>query len=524
MSTPIVLPSDLPMVFLSYLPWSLPAAYLAGWAFVLLLPGRAWQIAGTAASVGLAGILAACLAAISAGTAAADGVSLLVGLMVGFIGWVVVRYSRRYLDGEGGQIRYVAALSFTLAAASTVVVTGHLGVLVVAWAASSLGLHHLLTFYRERPAAQVAAHKKFLVSRFAELLLAAALVLIGIECGTLTLDGIAAHVAGLAVLPVALHAAAVLVALAAILKSAQLPLHGWLIQVMEAPTPVSALLHAGIVNIGGYVLLRLAALLGAASAASALLVIVGGLTAVLAGLVMMTRISIKVRLAWSTCAQMGFLLMEVGLGLYELALLHLVAHSFYKAHAFLAAGDTVNAMRARDLLPTVAGGTPVTRGLARLAALPATFSLVVACAWLWHLWLPARDVPMVAIGIVAVGLAPLLWAEGAAGKVRGAVRVALLAQLYLVWHFAFALAVAPDVTPSPLLLAWVAACFGLFYLLQVWISVWPQGSVASYLHPRVYAGFWLDEWFTRAVFRLWPPGKDTAVRGPAGLGQQGDIA
>ncbi len=116
---------------------------------------------------------------------------------------------------------------------------------------------------------------------------------------------------------------------------------------MEAPTPVSALLHAGVVNMGGFVLLRVAELIGLVPS-QWLLVIVGSLTAVLAGMVMLTRISIKVRLAWSTCAQMGFMLMEIGLGLYELALLHLVAHSLYKAYAFLSSGEAVERARLHD--------------------------------------------------------------------------------------------------------------------------------------------------------------------------------
>src|SRR5690606_20955596 len=143
----------------------------------------------------------------------------------------------------------------------------------------------------------------------------------------------------------------VLVALAAILKTAQLPLHGWLIQVMEAPTPISALLHAGVVNLSGFVLLRMAPMLAQSDIAQALLVIVGSLSAALAALVMLTRISIKIRLAWSTCAQMGFMLMEIGLGLYELALLHLLAHSLYKAYSFLSAGDAVEQTVRQDYQP-----------------------------------------------------------------------------------------------------------------------------------------------------------------------------
>ncbi|WP_264836966.1 proton-conducting transporter transmembrane domain-containing protein, partial [Klebsiella oxytoca] len=130
---------------------------------------------------------------------------------------------------------------------------------------------------------------------------------------------------------------------------AVLPVHGWLIQVMEAPTPVSALLHAGVVNLGGFVLIRFAPLLEQAGIARALLLVFGLGTAVLAGMVMLTRISIKVRLAWSTVAQMGFMLLECGLGLYTLAALHLVGHSLYKAHVFLSASTVVRQTRLQSL-------------------------------------------------------------------------------------------------------------------------------------------------------------------------------
>ena len=138
--------------------------------------------------------------------------------------------------------------------------------------------------------------------------------------------------------PLSIHIAALLLAISAIIKCAQLPLHGWLIQVMEAPTPVSALLHAGVVNLGGFMLIRLASVIYTTQAAQALLVVMGCLTAVVGSLVMSTGISIKVHLAWSTCAQMGFMLVECGLGLYALAFLHLLAHSLYKAHSWVQAG------------------------------------------------------------------------------------------------------------------------------------------------------------------------------------------
>ncbi len=508
------------------IPWLLPAAYVAAWLVALAGSRHGWPAATAAASAGLAAMVVAALAGLLTGAATVDAVSLVVGLMVAFLGWVIVRYSRQYLDGEPGQARYVAALSFTLAAAATVVVTGNLAVLLGAWAASSLGLHQLLTFYPDRPLALVAAHKKFLVSRAAELCVVAALLLTWVEAGTLDLNGIAAYVATLDALPATLEAAAVLLALTAVLKSAQLPLHGWLIQVMEAPTPVSALLHAGIVNIGGYVLIRVAELVAASYAASAVLVIVGSTTAVLAGLVMITRISIKVRLAWSTCAQMGFLLMEVGLGLYELALLHLVAHSLYKAYAFLAAGDTVATARRQALAPEPAAAAPAIRAAFRLVALPVSLAIVGLSALLWHALSPAVGLSLVALGIVGVGLAPLLWADSVSGLLLGGLRAVALAQLYLFWHYAFAQVLPPVPVVSPLLLGWVTAAFAAFYALQVWITAWPNGALAQALHPRVYAGFWLDERYTRAVFRLWPPRpapRAVSIH-PTRLEQQGEQA
>ncbi|MEQ9463828.1 MAG: NADH-quinone oxidoreductase subunit L, partial [Haliea sp.] len=421
--------------------WLLPLIYAAGCGVACIQAQRHWAIARITAAAALAATVAAAVTALAGAQwagLAVDPLGLTAALLVAVLGWVIINYSARYLNGEPGQPRFVRAMLFTLSAVGLLVVSRHLAVIVLAWTGTSLGLHHLLTFYRERKAAQVVAHKKFLVSRCAELCLAVALLLIYQTAGTLSLEGLQAYLLTVDSLPASLHGAALLFALAAILKTAQLPLHGWLIQVMEAPTPVSALLHAGVVNIGGFVLIRLAELLSLAPLAQAVLVVVGSLTAVLAGLVMLTRISIKVRLAWSTCAQMGFMLMEIGLGLYELALLHLVAHSLYKAHAFLAAGETVQAARDRDLLPT---GTAARSPLWYLAALGLSGSLVAASAAAWQFFLPSLALPPVALFIVALGLASLLWFEHAAAPAllfRGLVQVAVLTQLYLLWHLLFA--------------------------------------------------------------------------------------
>ncbi len=490
--------------------WNLPTIYLCAFALSLLLPQWAWRIAHASAALGLGATIITVLWSVlplHGAQDARDAIGLTVATLVALLGWVIVRFSLRYLEGEPGQTRYVAALLFTLAAVSTVVLTQHLGLLVAAWTASSLGLHHLLMFYSDRVPAQIAAHKKFLVSRMAEVCLLAALGLIYGATGTLGLDGIAAHVSLATSLSPALHVAAMLIALAAILKSAQLPLHGWLIQVMEAPTPVSALLHAGIVNIGGFVLIRLAELISAAPGAQALLVIFGSLTAVLAGLVMMTRISVKVRLAWSTCAQMGFMLMECGLGLYDLALLHLVAHSLYKAHAFLTAGETVLDVRQRSLAHHPQERSPGASFAYRLIALPVTVALVGAAIALWQMLLPELAISSIAIAIVGIGLAPLLWTSAGSNRMallRGIVRVLVLTQLYVLWHLVFSQIVSVVPTASKSLMVWVGVCFTLLYLLQIWLLAYPRGALSTRLYPWAYAGFYLDERFTRLTFRVWP--------------------
>jgi NAD(P)H-quinone oxidoreductase subunit 5 len=473
--------------------WCVPLAYVLACLPVALGAGtaRAWTVAEGAALAALVMALVAAAFAAQQGFSSAhtDKLGLAMVMLVSLLGWVVIRYSRRYLNGEAGQRRYMLAMLLTLASIGVVVLTNNLGVLVLAWIASSITLHYLLTFYRDRPAALIVAHKKFIASRLAELCLLAALTLIYLETGTLAFQGIADHVAAVHALSASLNTAMALVVLAVIFKSAQLPVHGWLIQVMEAPTPVSALLHAGIVNLGGFLLIRLAVILSASPVAQTLLVVVGSLSAVLAGLVMMTRISIKVRLAWSTCAQMGFMLLECGLGLYELAFLHLVAHSLYKAYAFLAAGEAVLDSRRRAFFP------------------PETKRSPAASVAVWQMGLPGLAISPVAILIVGLGLAPLLWRadDWGIGTVRGAIAILVLGQFYIAGHLVFGVLVkAPAASGSLPLAIWAGSCLAALYLLQAWLLAFPRGQLARTLYPWAYAGFYLDERFTRLTFRVWP--------------------
>lgn len=435
-----------------------------------------------------------------------DTLTAVMLVLVSFIGLVILQYSRAYLDGDSAQSQYVRWFMATLAAVTLLVIANNLLLLALAWMGTSLALHQLLTHFRDRPQALIAAHKKFLISRVADLCLLGAVVLIGGTFGTLEMDHVFAGMADLAQPQATMTVATVLLAGGAALKCAQLPFHGWLIQVMEAPTPVSALLHAGIVNIGGFLMIRLAPVMGAAELAQTLLVIAGTTTAVVAALVMTTRVSIKVHLAWSTCAQMGFMLVQCGLGAYPLALLHLVAHSLYKAHSFLSAGSVVEQWRARQMAPAT-----------RRASLGAWFAAaaiaplaVVAAGAAFGVDPQAEPALWALAAIVALALTPLLARTATGGGTRVAALIAGslgVAVLYFGWHAVFSGLLeghGQEAAASTTRLAIVFVGFGLLFVLQSILSARPHGTLARRLHPPLFAGLYLDEIFTRITFRVWP--------------------
>jgi len=460
-------------------------------------------------------LLGDAMAAIAPGVRV-DVVSCAMAGLVTFIALVIVRFSARYLGREQGRERYVRWLLATLAAVSLLVVTNNLFWLGAAWVATSLALHQLLTFFRHRPQALLAAHKKFLVSRCADLCLLSAIGLISMASGTLALDEVAAWAAEVPTLPLGVQVATVLLVLGASLKCAQLPFHGWLTQVMEAPTPVSALLHAGVVNIGGFLMIRMAPLMMRAEGAQVLLVVIGSVSVVAAALVMTSQVSVKVSLAWSTCAQMGFMLVQCGLGAYHLALLHLIAHSLYKAHAFLSTGSAVDGWRAATLAPMrrrPSLGAWIAAGLVGLGTVVGlAFALGVS---------PVGEPALFALGlVVALALSPLL-VRGAGGLrlvLRSIVAVTLVAGLYFGWHelFAHALPVVERSLSTSMMVrvAIVCVAFVALFTLQAALQARPTGRLARALQPALLAGFYLDEIFTRATFRLWPPSLPRTEREP----------
>ncbi|MBX3178287.1 MAG: oxidoreductase [Candidatus Hydrogenedentes bacterium] len=342
-----------------------------------------------------------------------DALSVTMLLLVAFIGAVVVQFSRNYVDGDPRQGWFTGRLCLTLGTVLILVLAGSLFQLVLAWIGTSVALHRLLLYYQDRPSAVLAARKKFICSRIGDAFLVLAAILLYAAFGTgdiAQMLKMAREMSESGEAPTSAVAAALSLVMAALFKSAQFPVHGWLTEVMETPTPVSALLHAGIVNAGGFLMVRMADVLVICPPAMYLLIVAGGVTALVATAVMLTQTSVKVALAWSTIAQMGFMLLQCGLGAFSAAALHIVAHSVYKAHAFLSAGSAVDAAAALPATAPCRGPRPA---VLAAAALIATL-IFLACGALWGVS-PREKPAIVALGAVLImGLTHLL-ARGLAG-------------------------------------------------------------------------------------------------------------
>ena len=442
-----------------------------------------------------------------------NALTIMMLLLVSFVGVVVSRYSKNYLAGDAQQGRFHKWLALTLASILSLIVSGNLLMFALAWIATSLSLHQLLMFYRKRPIAVLSAHKKFVASRISDASLLLAIVLIGSTLHTLEFERLFQLMAAFrGEMPMKLQIASYLIVLSAALKSAQFPLHGWLLQVMEAPTPVSALLHAGIVNAGAFLVIRMSPILSHSTGALVALTLIGLVTLVLASLVMLTQTSVKVSLAWSTTAQMGFMLLECGLGLYSLAMLHLVAHSLYKAHAFLASGSAVDAFRA-PALQASPKGFDLARLIAALAlGVTASLGIGSLLGVYWH----GQDTLLVVGVILAVSMSQLvLQAATALGLVPALVMAggmsALLCTTYFVLHALFDRLLLNSVLPVSglahtaysVLVPVVSVTFVALLMMQQFLQA--SASPARFrLYVHLYNGLYVDVYVTRLLQKLWP--------------------
>ncbi len=275
-----------------------------------------------------------------------DPLSLVMMLVVTFVGLLILVYSTEFMRGDEGYRRFFAYMNLFVASMLILVLADDFLFLLVGWEGVGLSSYLLIGFWYREPANGAAARKAFIVTRVGDTALLVGLLLLFTRLGSLNIQdtmGLAqghwTQGSGVAT------AAALLILAGAVGKSAQLPLQTWLPDAMAGPTPVSALIHAAtMVTAGVYLVARSHVLFELAPAAQLAVAVVGAVTLLYAGLSALAQTDIKRVLAYSTISQIGYMFLALGVGAWSAAIFHLMVHAFFKALLFLTAGLVIKAM------------------------------------------------------------------------------------------------------------------------------------------------------------------------------------
>ena len=269
-----------------------------------------------------------------------DDLSRLMLLVVSGVGALIHIYSLGYMRDDEGKSRYFAALSLFMFAMLGIVLANNFVMLFIFWELVGFTSYVLIGHWFKRDSAAEAAKKAFLTTRVGDFGFMLGILMVWMATGSVVFDDIVAHLSKITSNPGYLTVAALLIFCGAVGKSAQFPLHVWLPDAMEGPTPVSALIHAAtMVAAGVYLLVRVAFLIQASQTALLVIAWTGTITALLGALMATQQSDIKRILAYSTISQLGYMVMAVGLASNEAAMFHLFTHAFFKALLFLAAGS-----------------------------------------------------------------------------------------------------------------------------------------------------------------------------------------
>jgi NADH-quinone oxidoreductase subunit L len=311
-----------------------------------------------------------------------DPLSVFMCLIVSGISMLIHLYSISYLTSDRGYARFFAYLNFFVFSMLLLVLAGNLILLIVGWAFVGFASYALISFWYQRDTAVSAGMKAFVINVVGDIGLVLAALFIFRELGTFDLLQIFEEAPqsfdtnqGLVVL------IGLLLLVGAFAKSAQVPLHTWLPDAMEGPTPVSALIHAAtMVTAGVYLIGRFHPLFEIALTAADIAAFIGLATLLIAATIALVVTDLKRIIAYSTMSQIGYMVMGVGIGAYSAAFFHLMTHAFFKALLFMAAGSVIGAMANRQNIDLMGGfrrAMPFTCatlliGAAALAAFPAT--------------------------------------------------------------------------------------------------------------------------------------------------------
>lgn len=277
-------------------------------------------------------------------------------LMVSLCSMLIHIFSMGYMRGESRYHLFFAYISLFSAAMLGLVVSDNLLTFFICWELMGLCSYLLIGFYYQKPSAIHASLKAFMTTRIGDVALFLGILAIYYVFGTSNFEQIYASLSvgaldGQTILGIAAFTfIGLMVLLGAIGKSAQFPLHVWLPDAMEGPTPVSALIHAAtMVAAGVFLLIRMFPLLVASHGVLEVVAYVGAITAFFAALLAVVQVDIKKVLAYSTISQLGFMVMGVGVGAMAAAFLHLITHAFFKACLFLGSGSVIHALHTQDM-------------------------------------------------------------------------------------------------------------------------------------------------------------------------------
>ena len=274
-----------------------------------------------------------------------DALSALMLMVITGVGFLIHVYSVGYMEHDTGFARFFSYMNFFIFSMLTLVLAADLVILIIGWALVALSSYLLIGFWHDRPTAVAAARKAFITQVIGDVALVIAAFLIVLNTHTLSLPNIFARTQAFPAGGALVTGVCVLLAIGAFAKSAQFPLHTWLPDAMEGPTPVSALIHAAtMVTAGVYLIARFHVLFNLAPVAEGLVACVGMGTAVMAGIIALSQIDIKRVIAYSTMSQIGLMIYAVGIGAYSAGLFHFAMHAVFKALLFMAAGNVIHAL------------------------------------------------------------------------------------------------------------------------------------------------------------------------------------
>ena len=316
--------------------------FLSSMIAVLGLYGTYYVISNDRAIIGFGGLLIY------------NELSAILVPYVAILGLVIRKYAAKYMWDEAGYKRFFILLNFIFSAIYLLVMSNNLIVLALAWQLMSIVLYLLVSFNVGSTTAVKNARWTMIIHKAADLVFLLAVILTYKTFGSFDLADLSEKWLAMSANPTdnpMIFVVGLLFLLAAMMKSAIVPFHIWLPYTSEAPTPVSALMHAGVVNVGGILLNKMAYLLILAPAVLNIAFVVGLVTAIFASLLMLVVSDIKRSLGYSTVGQMGYMIMEVGLGAFSLAIYHLMVHGIFKATLFLESGGLIKYARHEPNIP-----------------------------------------------------------------------------------------------------------------------------------------------------------------------------